>query len=142
MEITAYQWVTLALGAAGFIGTWLLGAFKLGRAVAEMQAAIRDEIANERERILAKIDELEQKFEDEQKIQDDRYGEVGHSLRRYIETVEKEMHKIELWGRDNYVQKSEFDKATDSIKADIKALGSEIKIDLRELKAELIDKKN
>ncbi|WP_283848687.1 hypothetical protein [Bradyrhizobium australafricanum] len=42
--MTTYQRVTLGLGALGFIGTWILGAFSLGRAVEQMRAAVREEI--------------------------------------------------------------------------------------------------
>ena len=54
-------------------------------------------------------------------------------MRQYIANVEKEMHQIEIWGRDNFVLKSEFVKATDSIRADIKAMAADIKADIRDL---------
>ncbi|MGY3530807.1 MULTISPECIES: hypothetical protein [Bradyrhizobium] len=52
-------------------------------------------------------------------------------MRRYIADVEKKVRKVEIYGRDNYVKKDEFVRATDSIRADIKALGAEIKSDLK-----------
>jgi len=61
-------------------------------------------------------------------------------MRQYIADVEKEVRKIEIYGRDNYVKKDEFEKATDSIRSDIKTLGSEIKNDIKDLRAQLVGK--
>jgi hypothetical protein len=80
------------------------------------------------------MEELRRDFHDAQRIQDNHVGEMGAALRRFIETVEKEMHSIEIWNRDNFVQKGEFERATDSIKADIKAMASDIKADIKDLK--------
>jgi hypothetical protein len=88
------------------------------------------------------MEELRRDFHDAQRIQDNHVGEMGAALRRFIETVEKEMHSIEIWNRDNFVQKGEFERATDSIKADIKAMASDIKADIKDLKAELGGKSN
>jgi hypothetical protein len=65
---------------------------------------------------------------------------MGAALRRFIEGVEKEMHAIELWGRDHYVQKPDFDKAIDTIRGDLKGMASEIKDDFRELYAKIDQK--
>jgi len=80
---------------------------------------------------------------DTQKSQDSAFGEVALSLRRAVENAEKTMHQIEIWGRDNYVQKPEFESLRADIKGlrgDIHGLISEIKQDfkesVRELKAE------
>lgn len=86
--------------------------------------------------------DLRRDFQDSQRAQDNHVGEMGSALRRFIETVEKEMHAIEIWNRDNFVQKGEFERATDSIKADTKAMGSDIKADIKDLKAELSGKSN
>lgn len=135
--MTTYQWVTLGLGAFGFIGTWILGAFKLGRAVEQMRAGVREEIEEEREKIILKIDHLENKFETDQRAQDHNFGEVGAAMRQYIADVEKKLREVEIWGRDNYVQKSEFEKATDAIRADIRAMGADIKADIRGLNSKI-----
>lgn len=135
--MTIYQWVTLGLGALGFIGTWVLGAFKLGRVVEQMRTGVREEIEEEREKIIEKIDELEHRFADEQKSQDHNFGEVGLAMRTYIASVEKKLHEVEIFGRDNYVQKGEFEKATDRLADAIKSMGAEIKADLRELNAKI-----
>ncbi|KRP85967.1 hypothetical protein AOQ73_36430 [Bradyrhizobium pachyrhizi] len=47
---------------------------------------------------------------------------------------------VEIYGRDHYVKKDEFVRATDSIRADIKALGAEIKNDLKDMQKELSGK--
>lgn len=130
--MTTYQWVTLALGSLGFIGTWILGAFYLGRAVEQMRAAVKEYIDAERDKVIDKIDELERHFADEQKSQDHNFGEVGAAMRQYIADVEKKVREVEIYGRDNYVQKGEFEKATNRLENAIKELGSDIKDDLRE----------
>lgn len=37
--------------------------------------------------------------------------------------MEKKVHDVEIWGRDNDVQKSEFEKATDRLADAIKSMG-------------------
>lgn len=136
-EITSFQWLTLALGGVGFLSTWtigIVGFFKIIDRVKEDTAA---KIAAEAGQIEEKIAELISKFDEDQKSQDHRFGEVGIAMRQKISDVEKEMHQIEIWGRDHYVLKSEFVKATDQIRADIKAMAADIKVDIRELKAEI-----
>ncbi|MGF6426500.1 hypothetical protein [Bradyrhizobium elkanii] len=83
---------------------------------------------------------LEAKFEGDQRTQDHNFGEVGAAMRQYIADVEKKVREVEIYGRDNYVKKDEFVRATDSIRADIKALGAEIKSDLKGMQKELIGK--
>jgi len=130
--MTLYQWVTLGLGAFGFLSTWILGAFKIGRAVEQMRAGVREEIKQERDSIVEKIDALERRFDADQKSQDHNFGEVGAAMRQYIADVEKKVREVEIYGRDHYVQKSEFEKATDSIRADIREMAADIKTDLRD----------
>lgn len=131
--MTTYQWVTLGLGAFGFIGTWILGAFKLGRAVEQMRAGVREEIEEEREKIIKKIDELEKLFDDEQKAQDHNFGEVGAAMRQYIADVEKKLREVEIYGRDNYVKIPDFEKAIDRLGETMTAGFAEIKKDIRGL---------
>jgi hypothetical protein len=78
------------------------------------------------------LDVLRKDFHEAQRAQDHNFGEMGAALRRFIETVEKDMREIEIWGRDHYVQRGEFEKATESIRSDIKELGADIKSDIRE----------
>lgn len=130
--MTTYQWVTLGLGALGFLGTWILGAFRLGSAVEQMKAAVKKQIDDERDKIIDKIGAMETRFEADQETQNHRFGEVGASMRQHIADVEKKVREVEIWGRDNYVQKSEFEKATDRLTDAIKSMGADIKEDLRD----------
>jgi glutamine synthetase type III len=133
MEMTLYQWVTLGLGTLGFLGTWILGAFKLGRVVEQMRSAIKDEIKLERDKILEKITVLEDRFDADQKSQDHNFGEVGAAVRQYIADVEKKVREVEIYGRDNYVKIPDFEKALDRLSADIRGAVAEIKDDIREI---------
>lgn len=131
--MTAYQWVTLGLGALGFIGTWILGAFYLGRAVEQMRAAVKEYIDAERDKIISKIDAMETRFENDQKTQDHNYGEVGAAMRQYIADVEKKLREVEIYGRDNYVKIPDFEKAIDRLGETMAAAVAEIKSDMRQL---------
>lgn len=102
-------------------------------AVASIKADLTKQIGEEREETLKSIAGLREQFLKDQGAQDHNFGEVGAAMRQYIANVEKEMHAIEIWGRDNYVLKSEFAKATDSIREDIKAMAADIKTDIRDL---------
>lgn len=131
--MTVYQWLTLGLGAAGFLLTWTLGWFGAGRFVEQVKAEVRKHIETERDKIVALLNELEQKFEDEQKTQDQHFGEVGAAMRQYTADVEKKVREIEIWSRDHYVQKSEFE----NMRQDIKDLAKSIKEDFREVFAKI-----
>jgi hypothetical protein len=128
-----YQWLTIGLGVFGFLTTWILGAFKLGRAVEQMKSAVKKDIELERDKIVKMIDELKDRFDDEQRAQDQRFGEVGAAGRQYTADVEKKVREVEIWGRDNYVQKGEFDRATESIRQDLREFARSIKEDFRVL---------
>jgi hypothetical protein len=133
MGMTTYQWVMLGLGALGFIGTWILGAFKLGRVVEQMRAAVKEDIDEEREKIIAKIETMEARFEDDQKTQDRNFGEVGHAMREKIASVESKIREVEIYGRDNYVKIPDFEKAIDRLGETMTAGFTEIKEDIRRL---------
>ena len=85
----------------------------------------------------AEMEKLRKDWNDSQVSQDRQFGEVGLSLRRFIETVEKDMHEAELWGRDHYVQKPDFDKAIEKLSSELKAGNAALKADLKDLKSEL-----
>ena len=154
-----FQWGMLLLGVLGFAGTWLIGAFSLGRAVEQLKASLKSEIDSERKtiieridserkvvveridsernKILEKIEIIERRFEDEQKKQDHNFGEVGASVRQYTADVEKKLREVEIYGRDNYVKIPDFEKALDRLSGELKSLAGEIKKDFRELKADI-----
>ena len=131
--MTSYQWVTLGLGALGFIGTWILGAFKLGRAVEQMRAGVKEEIEEEREKIIAKIDAMETRFDADQKTQDHNFGEVGAAMRQYIADVEKKVREVEIYGRDNYVKIPDFEKAIDRMGETFAGAIKDLKEDMRRI---------
>lgn len=131
-----YQWAEIVLGALGFLltwtgmvigGTWALGDIKqevsdkiAAEALARTQALATAVIARDVE-----LDAIRKEF-----------GETGHALRRYIETVEKEMGTKELWNRDNFVQKNEFERAIASFEKSNESLRSDIKELIMEMKNE------
>lgn len=127
-----YPWISLAVVVIGFVGQGFFGSFRLGGAVEQMKASVKEQIEEEREKIIDKIDDLEKQFSDEQKSQDHNFGEVGAAMRQYIADVEKKVREVEIWGRDNYVLKGEFEKATVRLEAAIKEWGADIKADLRD----------
>lgn len=131
--MTNYQWVTLGLGALGFLATWILGAFKLGRIVEQMRAGVKEQIEEEREKIIAKIDAMETRFENDQKTQDHNFGEVGAAMRQYTADVEKKLREVEIYGRDNYVKIPDFEKAIDRLGETMTAAVADIKEDIRRL---------
>jgi uncharacterized protein (UPF0216 family) len=142
--MSAAQLITLGLGVVGFFITWTGIAVGLTRFAESIKNDTSEKIAAEvlaRTKALAdatearnkELDDLRKEFNEAQRTQDHNVGEMGAALRRFIETVEKEMHAIEMWGRDHYVQKTEFERATDSIRDDITALRLEIKADFKEL---------
>lgn len=131
--MTFYQWVTLGLGALGFIGTWIILAFTLGRAVEQMKAEFKVEIGTERDKIFAKIEAIENRFEADQEHQNRNFGEVGLSMRQYTADVEKKLREVEIYGRDNYVKIPDFEKAIDRLSETFKEAVTEIKRDLRQI---------
>lgn len=131
--MTVYQWVMLGLGAFGFLSTWILGAFKIGRAVEQMRAGVREEIKQERNSIVEKVDALERRFDSDQKTQDHNFGEVGHAMREKIASVENKLREVEIYGRDNYVKIPDFERAIERLSADFKSAVGEIRDDIRDL---------
>lgn len=131
--MTTYQWVTLGLGALGFLATWILGAFKLGRAVEQMRSGIQEEIEQERDGIIEKLEKLENKFEEDQRTQDHNFGEVNAAMRQYTADVEKKLREVEIYGRDNYVKIPDFEKAIDRMGETFKAAVTELKEDMRRI---------
>lgn len=128
-----YQWVTIGLGACGFVGTWVLGAFRLGRAVEQMKSGVKQDIEDEKDKILNEMKAIEKQFSDEQRVQDHNFGEVGAAMRQYIADVEKKVREVEIYGRDNYVKIPDFERAVERLSADFKTAVSEIRDDIRDL---------
>lgn len=142
--MTTFEWAMVSIAAAGFLVTagTALGGCIWG--VAKIKSSVDDKITDERIRIDA-IFEAEREnsaramkdfvteFSAEQTAQDRNVGEMGAALRQYIANVEKEMHKIEIWGRDHYAIKDD----VKDIRADIKNMRDEIKADFRDLNSKM-----
>lgn len=145
--MTDFEITKLVLGGLAFLLTWTGMVVGATRMVEKIKADVSDKMAAEALARSDDLDGLRKEVGDTQKIQDHNIGEMGLSLRRHIETVEKQMHEIEIWGRDNYVQKNEFEKAlaslersTESIRSDIKALVADIKSEFKEMRSEITTK--
>ncbi|WP_155248308.1 hypothetical protein [Bradyrhizobium japonicum] len=128
-----YPWISVGVVILGFIGQGLFGSFRLGQAVGELKAALKKQIDDERDKILAEIKRLEAKFADEQRNQDHNFGEVGHAMREKIASVENKIREVEIYGRDNYVKIPDFERAIERLSADLKSGLGEIRDDIREL---------
>lgn len=128
-----YPWISVGVVILGFIVQGFFGSFRLGQAVGELKAALRKQIDDERDKILAEIKKLEAKFADEQRSQDHNFGEVGHAMREKIASVEDKLRDVEIYGRDNYVKIPDFERAIERLSADFKSGLGEIRDDIREL---------
>ena len=127
--MTTFEWAMVTIAACGFL---LTTAGVLGSCiwtVAKIKQQTDKHILLERVERAEAINHAMTRFDAAQQSQDHNFGEVGLSLRRFIETVEKEMHEIEMWGRDHYALKDD----VKDIRSDIKVLRDEIKSDFREL---------
>lgn len=131
--MTLYQLATLGLVVAGFVGTWVFGAFKLGRAVEQMRIGVREEFEEDHEKIIHKIDEMEDKFEESQRTQDHNFGEVGHAMRAHIADVKEKIREVEIYGRDHYVKIPDFEKAVDRLGDTMKEAVADLKKDMRHI---------
>lgn len=126
-----YPWVSVAIVVVGFLLQGFFGSFRLGRAVEQVKSGVKEQIDEEREKIIVKIDEIEARFASEQKAQDHRFGEVGAAMRQYIADVEKKVREVEIYGRDNYVKITDFEKAIDRMGETFRAAIAEFKEDVR-----------
>jgi hypothetical protein len=123
--------------------TWGIGKInkEVSEKVAEESAARSRAVLEAVEARNAELEKIRRDWTESQNTQDRNFGEVGLSLRRFIETVEKGMHEAELWGRDHYVQKPDFEKAIDKLSAEIKAGNADLKADftagIQSLKSEM-----
>lgn len=103
----------------------------LGRSVEKIQADMKEHIDVERDKLVKKIDSIEDKFLNDQRTQDHNFGEVGAAMRQYTADVEKKVREVEIYGRDTYVKIPDFEKAIDRLSADFRNAVTEIKDDIR-----------
>jgi|ERR1035437_8707806 hypothetical protein len=134
--MTIFEWAMVSIAVAGFlvtIGTAIGGCVW---AVAKIKEATDAQLVTERIERTEAVAIAMRHFDSAQTTQDHNFGEVGLSLRRFIEEVEKEMHDIEMWGRDHYALKDDMK----DIRSDIKDMRDDIKNDFKHLH-DKIDKK-
>lgn len=136
-EVTTYQWVMLAIAIGGFVFTGGGIIVAITKAFSKLSLDMAQNATDERDETTKQFAELTAKFQADQKTQDHNVGETIMALRRYIETVEKEMHQIEIWGRDNYALKDDVKESVGALRDDIKSLGADIKTDMRNLARQL-----
>ena len=135
--MTTFEWAMVSIATGGFLVTTGGVLASCIWAVAKIKQATGEQIAEERQERAEAIAKAMDRFDAAQSEQDHNFGEVGLSLRRFIETVEKEMHKIEMWGRDNYALKND----VKDIRADINSMRLEIKSDITALGAKIDQKR-
>lgn len=145
MGMDAYlPWVMAVLGALGFFITWNRIVVGVTQAIGVIKTNTSKMVTDETEKITKQfsieiiemtkaLNRLSEKFEEDQRTQDNRFGETAMSIRQYVAIVEKEMHQIEIWGRDNYILKSDFLLAVSRIELAIKEMHGEMKNDLKDL---------
>lgn len=127
------QWVVIALGVAGFFLTWTGMVVSVTRAVATIKEDTAERVSTETEKITSRLNKLSEQFELDQRTQDSRFGEVALSIRQYIANVEKEMHQIEIWGRDNFVLKTDYVEAMRRLERSIEKMASDVRDNFKDL---------
>lgn len=120
VTVTAFQWVTLGLGVAGFVLTWTGMLISIAKAVGQIKTSTDDKIASETKTITDRITKLSEQFEEDQRKQDNSFGEIALGIRQYVNSVEKQIHMVEIWSRDNFVLKSDFMLAIERLSAEMK----------------------
>lgn len=128
--MTSFEWSMLAVGVLGAIGTAASALVAVTRTVTKIEA-------NTETRLVAIRLEIDKRFVS----QDEIYREVAQGLRKFIELIEAEMHRIELWGRDNYVRREEHTLAMTEVRNDIRDLAKSIKEDFKEMKKDIRESK-
>lgn len=143
--MTTFEWTMVILTALGVVitsvGMIVVTTRNVTREVEALKTDMTKRIADE---VIARneaIGAAARAFDGSQDIQDHNVGETVSALRRFIETVERQMHQIEIWGRDHYVQKADFNRALDTLSTDMRAgfasLSSALTLTRTELKEEI-----
>jgi len=127
--MTTFEWAMVSISAAGFLVTvgGVIGACVW--AVGKIREGTIEQIKEERIQRADAIHKAMARFDEAQQTQDHNFGEVGLSLRRFIEQIEQKVYQVELWGRDNYALKHD----VADVRKDIKEMRAEIKTDMTEL---------
>lgn len=128
--MTTFEILTLTLGATTavvLVGGTLIA---VGRGFESLKAFIVQKVQSESDARAADLkelrDEMFKEIAKQRTSQDNIFREIATALRTYIENVEKEMHKIEIWNRDNYARKDDVERAFTSVREDIKDFRTEV----------------
>jgi len=135
--VTFYQWLTLAMGTLGFLLTWTATVISVTRAVTKIRDDTTKKIIEETEKLTSRLELIVQKFDVDQRMQDERLMRECVSMRDMMSDFEKELHQVELFGRDNYVQKEEFAAQIQEVKNTFVRMSEEIKKDLKDLATQI-----
>lgn len=151
LEMTTFQYWMIGLTCFGILlsSGGIIAACVW--AVAKIKADVTEKIAEERlrtdtvmeaerENASRNMHDVMVKFAAEQKAQDHNTGEMGSALRQHIANVEKKVHEIEIWGRDNYALKDDVAESIKGLRQDVRDMRSDLKDDFKQLSAK-IDKK-
>ncbi len=129
--LDAREWIMLGLGCLGFMLTWTGMVIAVTRAVDAIKISTDDKIDEETAKLTTRMDTMSRDFHDDQNVQDDRYAETVSSIRQYVILVEKKVYEVEIWGRDNYVQKPEFFGSTSRLESAIDRMAIDVKDDFK-----------
>lgn len=99
---------TLAIAVGGIV--WKL-AIHIG--------AVRDDLAKAVERLKDDMIKLEKAAEDQIL---DRAHEIENRFGENITAIRQKVHEMEIWNRDNFINRAMFTEVTAGIKTDIKEL--------------------
>jgi len=127
--MTTYEFTMVCIASGGFLVTigGVIGACVW--AVAKIKQSTIGHIKDERIQRADAINKAMKRFAETQATQDHNFGEVGLSLRRFIEQIEKKVYEVELYGRDNFALKND----VADVRKDIKEMRAEIVTDIKEL---------
>jgi hypothetical protein len=128
-----FQWAEVALGVLGFGITWTSGVIGLTRAVENIKSDTTKKIADNKDEHEEALAALRDEVLALQKDRDRNFGDIGAALREKIASVEREMHQIEIWGRDHYAVKDDITL----IMNEIRTIRTENKADFTAISAKL-----
>lgn len=138
--MTTFEWGMLTVAVIGCLITAgsILGGCVW--AVARIKEETVTRITAERIHTEALLSGYAAEWSKERKALEHNTAELGFSLRRHIEGVEKKLTEVELWGRDNYALKDDVKESISELRDDIRTLGAEIKADIRNLSTKVDSK--
>jgi hypothetical protein len=91
-DVTAYQWIVLLLGAAGFIITWTRTTVTVTRAVDKIQMDTAEKISEETNKVTERLGKMMEQFEQDQRTQDNRFGE--HAIKDMAADIRTDMRTL------------------------------------------------